>query len=112
MATIRATCPQCGDVELTTRDVQVRVCADDNTGTYVFQCPTCRTRVAKPAQPHIVDLLAASGVRVTVWVMPAEVRERPQGEALTHDDLLDFHHMLHSDDEWFEALIRSVDDTA
>ena len=30
MTTIRATCPTCGDVELTTKDVTVRVCAADN----------------------------------------------------------------------------------
>ena len=64
MAKIRASCPTCGDVELTTRDLVVRVCADDNSGTYNFQCPLCSLRVAKAAERHIVDLLGASGVEV------------------------------------------------
>ena len=30
MATIRASCPDCGDVELTSHDMTVRLCVDDN----------------------------------------------------------------------------------
>ena len=104
MATVRATCPDCGDVELTTRDVTVRVCADDDTGAYTFSCPVCRTIVLKPAEPHVVDLLAAAGVRVVVWTLPLELRERPQGGApFTHDDLMDFHELLDGD-AWYEEL--------
>ncbi len=110
MATVRATCPDCGDVELTTRDVTVRVCADDDTGAYTFGCPVCRMTVLKPAEPHVVDLLAASGVRVVVWTLPLELRERPQGGALfTHDDLLDFHDLLDGD-AWFEQLSGQSND--
>ncbi|MCP3933837.1 MAG: hypothetical protein GY708_00540 [Actinomycetia bacterium] len=104
MAKIRASCPTCGDVELTTDDVVVRVCADDNSGTYTFQCSVCSTNVVKPAEQHIVDLLAASGVKVVVWTLPAELNERPVGEPFTHDDLLDFHSMLHDDEALTFAL--------
>jgi len=104
MATIRASCPECGDVELTTRDVQVRVCSEDNRGTYTFRCPECLMAVVKDAEPRIVDLLVAAGVRMQVWKLPAELREPRTGEPITHDDLLDFHHMLHTDDSWFERL--------
>ncbi len=109
MATIRATCPQCGDVEMTTDDVEVRVCADDNTGTYLFQCPICAARVTKIAESHVVDLLAASGVKVTVWVLPAELEEERAGEPISHDDLLDFHDLLHEDNAWFTDLQSMVD---
>ncbi len=104
VAKIRASCPTCGDVELTTDDVVVRVCADDNSGTYTFQCSVCSTNVVKPAEQHIVDLLAASGVKVVVWTLPAELNERPVGEPFTHDDLLDFHSMLHDDEALTFAL--------
>ena len=104
MAKIRASCPTCGDVELTTNDVVLRVCADDNSGTYTFGCPVCETCVIKPAEQHIVDLLAASGVRVVVWTLPAELSERPEGEPFTHDDLLDFHAMLEDDNALDDAL--------
>ena len=92
MATrIRASCDDCGDVELRVDDVDVRVCIDDNAGTYVFRCPSCDMAVVKDAEPRVVDLLLASGVEMTAWTMPAELPERRAGPAFTHDDLLDFH---------------------
>ena len=95
---------------MTTRDVTVRVCADDESSTYLFRCPTCDVVVVKGAEPHIVDLLAASGVKVVVWVLPRELQERPpSGPAFTHDDLLDFHEAL-ADDTWFDQLARLVED--
>ena len=47
MATIRASCPDCGDVELTTADMTVRVCSEDQRGTYAFRCPACTMAVTK-----------------------------------------------------------------
>jgi hypothetical protein len=95
---------------MTTRDVTVRVCADDQSSTYLFRCPVCDLMVVKPAEPHIVDLLAASGVKVVVWVLPRELQERPAvGPAFTHDDLLDFHEAL-EEESWFDHLVRSVED--
>lgn len=107
MATrIRASCADCGDVELRVEDVHVRVCVDDESGTYVFRCPTCAMAVVKDAEPRVVDLLLASGVGLTRWARPAELTERHSGAAFTHDDLLDFHALLDSD-SWFEALLDS-----
>ena len=89
MATIRASCAECGDVELTTRDVRVRVCTHDNRGTYSFRCPRCRMVVVKPAEPRTIELLVASGVEMSTWDLPAELREPRQGAPITHDDLLE-----------------------
>ncbi len=116
MPTIRATCSDCGDVELTTADVRVRVCLDDSAGSYLFRCPTCRMAVVKPAEPRIVDLLVASGVELSTWSLPRELSEPKLGEPLTHDDLLDFHVLLSDEDHgWFadlEALVRPVEPRA
>ena len=111
MATrIRASCGDCGDVELSVADVEVRVCTDDNAGSYVFRCPSCDMAVVKDAEPRVVDLLLASGVTLSTWSAPAELREaRADGPAFTHDDLLDFHHQLQRDD-WFGRLVESVGD--
>ena len=49
VTTIRANCPTCGDVQLTADDLTVRVCADDERGSYCFRCPDCRQAVAKEA---------------------------------------------------------------
>ena len=75
VATIRASCPSCGDVELTSRDVTVQVCATNNQGSYAFRCPDCRFAVSKLAEQRIVDLLVSSGVRLSVWNLPAELDE-------------------------------------
>jgi predicted RNA-binding Zn-ribbon protein involved in translation (DUF1610 family) len=110
MATIRASCPDCGDVEFTTRDVQVRVSAPDGSGTYAFSCPGCAVTVVKAAETRTIDLLLASGVSLATGEVPAEIEERPVFEdPITHDDLLDFHQLLHRDDSWFEALSQDED---
>lgn len=108
MATIRASCPDCGDVELSTADVTVRLCTDDQRGSYVFRCPICKLMVSKQAESRIVDLLVASGVRLQTWQLPLEILERPIGEPFSHDDLLAFHELLEGD-EWFEVLRDSVE---
>ena len=108
VATIRASCPDCGDVELTTRDMTVRVCSDDQRGSYAFRCPECRLAVTKAAEQRIVDLLVSSGVSLEVWKLPAELSEQRVGEPLTHDDLLAFHELLEHDD-WFTDLSALVE---
>lgn len=105
MATIRASCATCGDVEITSRDVTVRVCRDDSTGSYSFRCPACATTVVKDAEPRIVELLVTSGVDLVTWSLPAELHEVHDGDPIDHDDLLDFHALLEAD-EWMETLHR------
>ena len=108
MTTIRASCPDCGDVHLTATDVTVRVCADDDRGTYCFRCPTCTEPIVKDASRRVVDLLVAGGVRLDVWRLPAELGEpRYDGPSFTEDDVLDFHLMLSTDD-WFGRLAAEV----
>jgi hypothetical protein len=107
MATIRASCDHCGDVELTTADLEVRICIDDNQGSYSFRCPDCDIVVVKTAEPRTIDLLVASGVSYATWNLPLELFEpRGTGEALSHDDLLDFHEFLGDDDRLAEALFE------
>lgn len=108
MATIRASCPDCGDVELTTRDMKVRVCTEDQRGAYAFRCPSCRMAVTKSAEPRIVELLVSSGVPLEMWRLPAELTEQRVGEPITHDDLLEFHELL-QDDSWFALLSEMVE---
>ena len=110
MATIRASCPDCGDVEFTTHDVQVRVSAPDGSGTYAFSCPGCAVTVVKAAETRTIDLLLASGVIMAAGDVTAEIDERPYfADPITHDDILDFHNMLHRDDSWFESLAQDND---
>jgi hypothetical protein len=107
VATIRASCPTCGDIELTSRQVAVRVCSANNQGSYVFRCPECRMAVSKVADPKIVDLLVSSGVRLTVWHLPAELEESRSGPPISYDDLLEFHYVLQQEG-WFERMVSTV----
>jgi hypothetical protein len=90
VTTIKASCPTCGEVELTARDIALRVCNHAPLSYYAFTCPTCRVEVRKPADDHIISLLMSGGVRAQVWEVPAEALEPKPGPSLTYDDLLDF----------------------
>ena len=90
MTTIKASCPTCGEVELTPADVSLRVCSLPSLSYYAFDCPTCRAEVRKPADDHVVSLLVSGGVPATVWQLPAEAMEAKTGPRLSYDDLLDF----------------------
>jgi hypothetical protein len=48
---------------------------------------------------------------MAVWQLPAELWEPHTGEPISHDDLLDFHHLL-ADGRWFERLTALVDSEA
>ena len=106
MATVRASCPVCGDVELTTRDVKVQVCSATEEGTYSFLCPTCRLIVNKPAEARVIELLVSAGVKVVNWDLPAELYEQKSGPPITYDDLLAFHFELDSKD-WLDQVISA-----
>jgi hypothetical protein len=45
-------------------------------------------------------------VSIVEWDLPAELFEPRSGELITHDDLIDFHRLLQSDD-WFDAVVTS-----
>lgn len=107
MAIVRASCPTCGEVETTTRAVQVLRCTGTGASTYAFACPGCHLRVAKPATEHVVDLLVGAGVAVQCWDLPAELGEAKLGEAITHDDLLGFH-LLMEQPGWLEGRVSAL----
>jgi hypothetical protein len=103
MAIVRATCPACGDVELSVTGVQVQYCVTTSASTYSFTCPSCRIIVNKEANEAIVTSLTKAGSRLVAWSMPAELDEPKLGPKITYDDLLDFHWALESGD-WQEEL--------
>lgn len=90
MTTIKASCPMCGEVDLTSPDVTLMVCNHKPLSYYCFRCPKCSHEVRKPADDHIVSLLLSGGVQAKVWEVPAEVLEEKPGPPLNYDDLLDF----------------------
>jgi hypothetical protein len=104
---VRATCPECGDVELTVQDLTATVYPSSNEGAYAFICPSCDLDIVKNAESHVIELLVSAGVHLNVPSAPAELDEIHAGPPITHDDLLAFHDRLQGDD-WFaevEALV-------
>jgi len=71
MTTIRTWCRRCGAVDLKAGRVTLRVCADDESLTYTFQCPGCAGVVARVITDQHARLLAQSGARISVWRLPA-----------------------------------------
>ena len=90
MTTIKASCPTCGEVELTPADVALMVCSHASLSYYAFDCQTCGDEVRKLADDHVVSLLVSGGVPAQVWELPGEALEDKGGPALSYDDLLDF----------------------
>ena len=90
MTTIKASCPTCGEVELTPAQVSLMVCSHAPLSYYSFHCCSCDTEVRKPADDHVVSLLVSGGVPASVWDLPGEALEVHDGPRLSYDDLLDF----------------------
>ncbi len=105
MTTIKATCHTCGEVDLTPEDILLRIGAGSASNSYGFSCPTCTEFVEKPADERVVRLLLSGGVMPMLNDVPAEALEPRNGPAITHNDLLEFHQLLESDD-WFGALTK------
>lgn len=127
MTTIRATCPHCGEVDLTPDDIRLTVVRAPGAPVgphsfYAFTCPSCTERVHKPADERIARLLTTGGVRVEVvdeaeedlvsgvdeldapLPLPPHPEEPRDADALTYDDVLDFHLLLERPD-WFAELL-------
>lgn len=103
MTTIKATCPICGEVDLTADDILLRIGAVEGSNTYGFTCPRCAEFIEKPADERIVRLLLSGGVLPMLVHVPAEALEPKNGPPISHDDILEFHELLQSDD-WAEQL--------
>ena len=103
MTTIKATCPDCGEVDLTADDILLRIATGEGSNTYGFACPTCSEFVEKPADERVIRLLLSGGVMPMLVHVPAEVIEPRSGPPINHDDLLEFHELLQNDD-WFSEL--------
>ena len=108
MAVIRATCSQCGDIEMTPADVWVRTRKPNRQATYSFRCPVCGGVETKDASTHVVHLLTASGVRVWDAAPPKElVEKRPMGPPFSHSDMLAFADLLDGD-TWYDELLAEI----
>ena len=105
MTSIKATCPRCGEVDLTPDDIVLSVSTNGDGSTYSFDCAGCNNRISKPADYRIVQLLISGGVKANM-VRPE--RHAPSDDPpFTYDDLLDFHMLLENEDV-LDRFLRSL----
>jgi hypothetical protein len=104
MTTIKASCPSCGDVELTSAQVRLVVCSIQDWSFYSFTCHTCHDEIRKPAATDVITLLQSGGVLAEIWSVPAEALEKHDGDAISYDDVLDFALRLQGLDDVTAAL--------
>jgi hypothetical protein len=90
MTIIKATCPCCGDVELTSAQVRLVLHPVRERSYYTFTCPECEDGVRKAAGPEVVRLLKVGGVVPERVEIPAEAAQTHDGPPISTDDLLDF----------------------
>lgn len=82
MGKIRATCPECGTIELSSNDVGVvKYVNGDLTGSFMFKCPreTSDKVFQKDAGELILNLLEAAGcyvIEIDLSDPPAEIAEQ------------------------------------
>src|SRR5919201_1329557 len=64
VTTIRTTCPQCGEVDMSPEAILLSIRDRAGEGSYRFSCPTCMHTVEKPADRKVVALLLSAGVEI------------------------------------------------
>lgn len=113
MATVRTSCPDCGDVEVHSREVSVRSSAPDGSGTYMFVCPGCDVTVVKAAETRAIDLLLSAGCPMAGKDVPKEFHEAKCARPLTQADIERFAGLLYDGeacDKAFEKLMQEIRD--
>ena len=98
MTTIKTTCERCGDVELEPSDLSLELDPTEESGVYLFTCPTCIAVQRRPANPRVVNVLLATGVTFEV-VTPTPV-ENP----ITESEIAAFARRLHGEEDLFRLL--------
>lgn len=94
MATIRATCPDHGDINTTTHEVDV--IGFGKLDSYRFRCPIGEEVVIKKADERTVNLLQSSGCDLIKIGLPKIDYLPVAHEPISHDDILDFHNALNA----------------
>lgn len=113
MTTIRTTCPECGEVDMSPEAILLSIRERSGEGSYRFSCPTCLHTIEKPADRKVAALLLSAGVEVADLAHPHPQEAAPEpppleirspGPPFTVDDLITFHFLLADDAQLLRAL--------
>lgn len=111
MTTVKASCPDCGDIRTTADNLVLRFLAETSfeQAQYRFVCPQCEKIIIKPADHAVATMLYSSGVIVERFELPLELLERPTEEdpVISLDDVLDLCLELEQNEEaWIKKMIN------
>lgn len=89
---LRASCPACGEVDVTPQDITVVECVNaPHLSSRVLYCPECEVPSQRPLSRLMAETLRRLGTPVRLFKVPAEVLEEHDGPAISEDDVIDLH---------------------
>jgi hypothetical protein len=91
VATVRASCPTCGDFETSSAEVTVLHCFSTGSSVYALACPSCGEGLWRSVGDALADRLVEAGARLVHWSLPLELVWPDPDPPVSHDDLLEFH---------------------
>src|SRR2546425_10009246 len=80
VTTIRTTCPQCGEVDMSPEAILLSIRERSGEGSYRFSCPHCLDTVEKPADRKVAALLLSAGVELAEDIAGGRQAELFDGE--------------------------------
>jgi hypothetical protein len=98
MTTIKTTCEHCGDVELKPGDLALELDPTQESGVYLFTCPSCIIIQRRPANPRVVNVLLATGVSYEV------ITPSPIDNPITDAEIAAFALRLDGEEDLFRLL--------
>ena len=109
MNTIKATCPQCGDVDQTPRDLVLVVeeTLSAPLNSFVFHCHGCEAQVRGEATLEVARSLERAGVPLRLHRLPAEAREAHVGPVISEDDVIAFGRFLEEANDPMRYLVSA-----
>ena len=108
MTTVKASCPDCGDIETHTGEVSI-VTYKYNLGEnhqYYFRCPVCRTIVTKEAPSRIVELLIKNNCPQRIIAEPKI--DFGYGSPVDENEVIDFYELVQDEEKFDSALAEFI----
>ena len=114
MKTVRASCPDCGDIDTNTNELRIVTytnlhLGENDISEYHFRCPVCKEMIVKQIEnERVLDTLLRENVDRDYVSQPKI--DLGYGEPVNHDEVIDFHKMTSNDEEFDKAMQEFLTD--